>query len=106
MEGLEMMNPERLRRALAERRLPCSSVTWLELVEYVAGIYGACIVQVLDGTRTRSACAARAHAWGALRGAGYSFGEIARQWGVDPTVVRYAVLRAEKRLGLDRRAVA
>lgn len=91
---------------LAARLLPGSWLTWLDLVEQTTREAGADLDDVLWGRRLAAAVRARQHAWGALRGAGYSYPTIARAWGMDHATVMHGVRQAEKRLTAERGVMA
>lgn len=89
------------RMSFAEHR----GVTWHDLAEEVAREYDVRVEDVLDVDailgRTQKVTRARAHFFGALRGAGVGYSAIAALFNLDSTRVRNGVLLAGRRLGIE-----
>lgn len=75
-------------------------VSWLDLAKQVAMEHGVPLDRMLGRGRHKRTALARHVFWGALRGAGYSYPEIARGYGVDHTTVMAGVKSAAKKLGI------
>lgn len=77
-------------------------LTVADLAEEVAHEYGLRAADMtLAGQQTLARMHARHHLWGALRGAGLGYNEIAAIWNTDPSRVRNGVLLGSKRLGIE-----
>lgn len=84
--------------SLAKRTLPGDRrLTWLDLAEQVAEEDGVHPVLILGRVRSKNIVRARHHFWAALRGAGYSYPEIASALGVDHSSVLAALVKLKAR---------
>lgn len=85
--------------ALGTMPLPgASGMTWLDLAEQVALEHGVRVEVLLSRDRHAKVSKARHHFWGTLRGAGYTYPEIAETVGRKAPSIMAGVKKAAERL--------